>query len=129
MYRGAHINGSAGSQRMKTSHFPKSMMSTPFLQHPALTAGQRRCLCNLVNVYSTEHMRRQMKQHYHNILQVCVCSGGCQHLKHKLTTTNHFIMDPEKVVETRANPQGQRKSSSTANSNVTFPKIVNRGPL
>lgn len=32
MYRGTHMNMSAGSQHMKTIHIPKSMMSAPFLQ-------------------------------------------------------------------------------------------------
>ncbi|KAG8011670.1 hypothetical protein GBF38_003950 [Nibea albiflora] len=31
-YRGTHMNVPAGSQHMKTIHFPKSMMSAPFLQ-------------------------------------------------------------------------------------------------
>lgn len=44
-------------------------------QHPALTAGQRRYLCSIANVYSTEHMRQQMKQHYLNVLHTCVQSG------------------------------------------------------
>ncbi|KAA8578915.1 hypothetical protein FQN60_017518, partial [Etheostoma spectabile] len=66
MYRGTHVNVSAGGQHMKKIHIPKSMMSAPFLQHPALTAGQRRYLCSIANVYSTEHMKQQMKQHYLN---------------------------------------------------------------
>uniref|UniRef100_A0A3Q3ST73 Family with sequence similarity 216 member B n=1 Tax=Mastacembelus armatus TaxID=205130 RepID=A0A3Q3ST73_9TELE len=117
MYR--HINVCASSQRMKTIHIPKSMMSAPLLQHPGLTAGQRRYLYSIANVYSTEHMRWQMKQHYLNVLHTCAHSGG----------ENSWVTH---AVETRTKPQGQRKcssSSSTANSIVIFPKIDNRGAM
>ncbi|XP_028852545.1 protein FAM216A-like [Denticeps clupeoides] len=50
------------NQLMKTIHIPKSMMAAPFLQHPSLTAGQKRYLYSIANVYSTDHVRRQMKQ-------------------------------------------------------------------
>ncbi|XP_034397743.1 uncharacterized protein LOC117736485 [Cyclopterus lumpus] len=75
MYRGGHVNASAGGQHMKTILIPKSMTSAPFLQHPALTAGQRRYLCSIANVYSTAHMRQQMKQRYLNALHTCVQPG------------------------------------------------------
>ncbi|XP_022608620.1 protein FAM216A [Seriola dumerili] len=131
MCRGTHINVSAGSQHMKTIHIPKSMMSAPFLQHPALTAGQRRYLCSIANVYSTEHMRRQMKQHYLNVLHTCVQSGqnpACRRRygDHQLRENRMFTKDAGKDVEARAKPQGQRKGSSTATSDVILPKIVNR---
>uniref|UniRef100_A0A8C9YI28 Protein FAM216A n=1 Tax=Sander lucioperca TaxID=283035 RepID=A0A8C9YI28_SANLU len=121
MYRGTHANVSAGGQHMKTIHIPKSMMSAPFLQHPALTAGQRRYLCSIANVYSTEHMRQQMKQHYLNVLHTCSIHS---HLDTDLDNST-FTKDAQKDVA-RAKPQGQRKSSSTANSDVILPKIVNR---
>ncbi|KAI3372261.1 hypothetical protein L3Q82_022762 [Scortum barcoo] len=73
LYRGSHMP--AGGQHM-TVHIPKSMMSAPFLQHPALTSGQRRYLCSIANVYSTEHMRQQMKQHYLSVLHAYVQSGS-----------------------------------------------------
>uniref|UniRef100_A0A4W6G7V5 Family with sequence similarity 216 member A n=1 Tax=Lates calcarifer TaxID=8187 RepID=A0A4W6G7V5_LATCA len=135
MYRGTHINASAGSQHMKTIHIPKSMMSAPFLQHPALTAGQRRYLCSIANVYSTEHMRQQMKQHYLNVLHTRVQAGVYLNVSdikrrygdHQRGENSSFIKDAEKHVEKRPKPQGQRKgSSSTANSDVILPKIVNR---
>ncbi|XP_023253564.1 protein FAM216A isoform X1 [Seriola lalandi dorsalis] len=155
MCRGTHMNVSAGSQHMKTIHIPKSMMSAPFLQHPALTAGQRRYLCSIANVYSTEHMRRQMKQHYLNVLHTCVQSGvylnvsninfdlhylshivfclpgqnpACRRRygDHQQRENRMFTKDAGKAVEARAKPQGQRKGSSTATSDVILPKIVNR---
>ncbi|XP_031158063.1 protein FAM216A [Sander lucioperca] len=130
MYRGTHANVSAGGQHMKTIHIPKSMMSAPFLQHPALTAGQRRYLCSIANVYSTEHMRQQMKQHYLNVLHTCVQSGQNPTCRrrfgfHQQRDNSTFTKDAQKDVA-RAKPQGQRKSSSTANSDVILPKIVNR---
>ncbi|XP_049435143.1 protein FAM216A-like [Epinephelus fuscoguttatus] len=121
---------STGSQHMKTIHIPKSMMSAPFLQHPALTAGQRRYLCSIANVYSTEHMRQQMKQHYFNVLHTCVQSGQNPTCRRRYRIHQHrenstFTKDAEKNVA-RSNPQGQRKRSSTANSDIILPKIVNR---
>ncbi|XP_037634819.1 protein FAM216A-like [Sebastes umbrosus] len=86
MYRGTHVTVSAGGQHMKTIHLPNSLTSAPFLQvlfvsqHPALTAGQRRYLCSIATVYSTEHMRQQMKQHYLNVLHTCVQSGVYLHV-------------------------------------------------
>uniref|UniRef100_A0A8C2Z441 Uncharacterized protein n=1 Tax=Cyclopterus lumpus TaxID=8103 RepID=A0A8C2Z441_CYCLU len=131
MYRGGHVNASAGGQHMKTILIPKSMTSAPFLQHPALTAGQRRYLCSIANVYSTAHMRQQMKQRYLNALHTCVQPGvhssrdvfGNHQLREKSTLTK----DVEKDVA-RAKPQGQWKSrsSSTAHSDGLLPKIVNR---
>ncbi|XP_051277625.1 protein FAM216A-like [Dicentrarchus labrax] len=133
MYRGTHTNVSAGGQHMKTIHIPKSLMSAPFLQHPALTAGQRRYLCSIANIYSTEHMRQQMKQHYLKVLRTCVQSGQNPTCRRRYGDHQHrensvFTKDAEKDVA-RAKPQGQRKgnsSSSTAHSDVILPKIVNR---
>ncbi|XP_019119967.2 protein FAM216A [Larimichthys crocea] len=118
---------------MKTIPIPKSMMSAPFLQHPALTAGQRCYLCSIANVYSTEHMRQQMKQHYLKVLRTCVQSGEnptCRrrYWDHRHRGNGPFLKDAEKDV-TKGKPQRQSKrnsSSSTANSNVILPKIVNR---
>ncbi|XP_045891246.1 protein FAM216A [Micropterus dolomieu] len=129
MYRGTHTNVSAGGQHMKTIHIPKSMMSAPFLQHPALTAGQRRYLCSIANIYSTEHLRQQMKQHYLSVLHTCVQSGQNPTCRRKYGDHHHrknstFTKDAEKDVA-RPKPQGQRKSS-TANSDVILPKIVKR---
>uniref|UniRef100_A0A3Q1IDQ7 Uncharacterized protein n=1 Tax=Anabas testudineus TaxID=64144 RepID=A0A3Q1IDQ7_ANATE len=127
------LHFSVGSQHMKTIHIPKSMMSAPFLQHPALSAGQRRYLCSIANVYSTEHMRQLMKQHYLDVLHACAQSGtpSCRRRcgDHQRGEKSRFTKDAEKNVEARAKPQGQRKSSSgssTANSDVILPKIVTR---
>ncbi|XP_062400082.1 uncharacterized protein LOC134089638 [Sardina pilchardus] len=63
-------------QHMKTIHIPKSMMMAPFLQHPSLTTGQKRYLCSIASVYSTEHLRRQMRQHYISILRSCAATAA-----------------------------------------------------
>ncbi|KAG5281434.1 hypothetical protein AALO_G00072150 [Alosa alosa] len=63
-------------QRMKTIHIPKSMMMAPFLQHPSLSTGQKRYLCSIASVYSTEHLRRQMRQHYISILRSCAATAA-----------------------------------------------------
>uniref|UniRef100_A0A673BJS1 Family with sequence similarity 216 member A n=1 Tax=Sphaeramia orbicularis TaxID=375764 RepID=A0A673BJS1_9TELE len=74
IYGGTHMNAPSGNH-MKSIHIPKCMMTAPFLQHPSLTVGQRRYLCSIANIYSTEHMKRQMKQHYLNVLHTCLKSG------------------------------------------------------
>lgn len=48
------------------------------LQHPSLTPGQKRYLYSIASVYSTDHMRRQMRQHYLNILRSCTATGGTE---------------------------------------------------
>uniref|UniRef100_A0A3P8VRC6 Uncharacterized protein n=1 Tax=Cynoglossus semilaevis TaxID=244447 RepID=A0A3P8VRC6_CYNSE len=101
MNRGVHLNVPTGSQHLRSIHIPKSMMSAPFLQHPALTAGQRRYLYSIANVYSMEHQYGE---------------------KSSITE------DAEKDVHTRTKPQGQRKdssSSSVAQCDVILPKISN----
>ncbi|XP_031705606.1 protein FAM216A-like isoform X1 [Anarrhichthys ocellatus] len=94
MCRGTHGNASAGGQHMKTILIPKSMMSAPFLQHPALTTGQRRYLCSIANVYSTAHMRQQMKQRYLNVLHTCVQPGVYLNVSQTqpLTTSAHLML-------------------------------------
>ncbi|KAL3976282.1 omega-amidase [Sarotherodon galilaeus] len=131
IYRGQHTNIPAGSQHLKTIHPPKSMMSAPFLQEPAFTGGRTPYLCSIANIYSTEHMRRQMKQHYLNVLHACIQSGhdetrrrlyGDHHCKEK----SMFKTDPEKNNATANKQQRQRRSSDRAYSDLTLPKIVNR---
>uniref|UniRef100_A0A3Q3E411 Uncharacterized protein n=1 Tax=Labrus bergylta TaxID=56723 RepID=A0A3Q3E411_9LABR len=80
-----HVDMSPSNQRMKTSHIPQTLMSVPFLQHPALATGRRRHLCSIANVYSTEHMRQQMKRHYLNVLHTYIQSSVyTSHLKGRL---------------------------------------------
>ncbi|XP_064424256.1 protein FAM216A [Latimeria chalumnae] len=40
------------------------MMAAPFLQHPDLTTGQKRYLCSIARVYSTDHMRKLIRKQY-----------------------------------------------------------------
>ncbi|MGH0183518.1 UNVERIFIED_CONTAM: hypothetical protein FKN15_012407 [Acipenser sinensis] len=46
-----------------------------FCRHPDLTTGQKRYLCSIANVYSTEHMRTQIRRQYLNMLQPCMQTG------------------------------------------------------
>lgn len=49
----------------------------PFPQHPGLAVGQKRYLCSIASVYSTENMRQQMKRHRLNLLHACLQQGAC----------------------------------------------------
>ncbi|KAM8885562.1 protein FAM216A [Spinachia spinachia] len=130
MFRGRNMDAHAASQPMKTILIPKSMMSAPFLQHPSLTAGQRRYLCSIANIYSTAQMRQQMKQRYLNVLHKCVQPGqnsSCRRFGiHQHPEDSTLTKDAEKDVG-RAKPQAQKKSrrSSKAHSDVKLPKIRN----
>ncbi|KAG2471290.1 F216A protein, partial [Polypterus senegalus] len=53
---------------LKTVHIPKSMMAAPFLQYPELTAGQKKYLCSIANIYSTEGMRALIRRQYATML-------------------------------------------------------------
>ncbi|KAM3610792.1 uncharacterized protein V6R79_009041 [Siganus canaliculatus] len=68
--------------------------------HPALTAGQRRYLCSIASVYSTQHMRHQMKQHYLNVLRTCIQSGQIptctKRYGNELRDTRAFSRDAQK---------------------------------
>ncbi|KAF7654829.1 hypothetical protein LDENG_00064310 [Lucifuga dentata] len=106
---------SAGSQQMKV--IPKSMTTDPFLQHPTLTALQRRYLGSIANIYSTAHMRRQMKQHYLNVLHTCIQSGqnsACRRRigDHLQKEKHMFNVNMEKDAGARPKVQGQRESGA-----------------
>nr|XP_046206389.1 protein FAM216A isoform X2 [Oncorhynchus gorbuscha] len=129
MHRTAHFKV-PDHQQVKTIHVPKSMMTAPFLQHPTLTTGQKRYLYSIANVYSTEHMRRLMKQRYLNVLHRCIKSGhssldGTKHttggplLKDRLT----LKMDNERGSGSSIKPYGQKKGT-TVHSKVILPKIT-----
>ncbi|XP_036384699.1 uncharacterized protein LOC118777696 [Megalops cyprinoides] len=66
---------SSERQHIQTIHIPKALVAAPFLQHPALTPGQKRYLYSIAKVYSTEHIRRVMQQHYLNVLHRCIDTG------------------------------------------------------
>ncbi|CAB1321790.1 unnamed protein product [Coregonus sp. 'balchen'] len=125
MHRTAHFKV-PDHQQVKTIHVPKSMMTAPFLQHPTLTTGQKRYLYSIANVYSTEHMRRLMKQHYLNVLHRCIKSGHSSLDGTKNTTGDRitFKMDNERDSGSRIKPYGQRKGT-TVHSKVILPKIAN----
>uniref|UniRef100_A0A4W5R5M7 Uncharacterized protein n=1 Tax=Hucho hucho TaxID=62062 RepID=A0A4W5R5M7_9TELE len=128
MHRTAHFKV-PDHQQVKTIHVPKSMMTAPFLQHPTLTTGQKRYLYSIANVYSTEHMRRLMKQHYLNVLHRCITSGVIAlWMEPKIQLEVHnwltFKMDNERDSGSRIKPYGQRKGI-TVHYKVILPKITN----
>ncbi|XP_066545170.1 protein FAM216A isoform X2 [Amia ocellicauda] len=75
VHQETHFQQLCDTQQMKTVHIPKSMMAAPFLQHPSLTTGQKRYLCSIANIYSTNHMRKLMRRQYVNVLQQCMQTG------------------------------------------------------
>ncbi|XP_074061742.1 protein FAM216A [Macrotis lagotis] len=54
--------------QLQTVHIPKSM-NTPFLKHPDLTTGQKRYLCSIANIYSTDSLKSLMKRQYMHMVQ------------------------------------------------------------
>uniref|UniRef100_A0A3Q0RT18 Uncharacterized protein n=1 Tax=Amphilophus citrinellus TaxID=61819 RepID=A0A3Q0RT18_AMPCI len=89
---------------------------------PTFIGGHRPYLYSIANIYSTEHMRRQMKQRYLDVLHACIQSGRYLNAPVKRI----FKADPEKSAATANKQPRQRRSSDRAYSDVTFPKIVNR---
>ncbi|KAA0719937.1 hypothetical protein E1301_Tti019900 [Triplophysa tibetana] len=63
------------------------MTDAPFLQHPALTPGQKRFLYSIAEAYSKDHMRQLIWQHYMNVLHRCIRTDLNPHVKPKVTTT------------------------------------------
>ncbi|CAL9708722.1 unnamed protein product [Knipowitschia caucasica] len=113
----------------KQFYFPKYMTTAPFLeQHASLAAGKRRYLHSISSIYSTEQMRRQMKQHYLDVLHSCLQSGQisvgrrrCGDLQ--LKQNQKFRQESsEKENGARVKPQGRRVTQP----NIRLPKIVNR---
>ncbi|XP_031426729.1 protein FAM216A isoform X2 [Clupea harengus] len=123
----------AEDQHMKTIHIPKSMVMAPFLKHPSLTPGQKRYLYSIASVYSTDHMRRQMRQHYLNILRSCTAtaaghrSGGKRggtavkaHVKGLPTSSDGSGKGPPSLTRTNTHQE-----NSTANSGkLVLPQIT-----
>ncbi|XP_027709263.1 protein FAM216A [Vombatus ursinus] len=54
--------------QLQTVHIPKST-NAPFLKHPDLTTGQKRYLCSIAKIYSTDSLKTLMKRQYMHMVQ------------------------------------------------------------
>uniref|UniRef100_A0A8C8D737 Uncharacterized protein n=1 Tax=Oncorhynchus tshawytscha TaxID=74940 RepID=A0A8C8D737_ONCTS len=101
-HRTAHFKVS-DNQQVKTTLSPCVILNIVIMfQHPTLTTGQKLSLSTIANVYSTDHVRRLMKQHYLYLM---------------------FKMDNERNSGSRIKPYGQRKGT-TVHSKVILSKIA-----
>ncbi|XP_074153646.1 protein FAM216A [Sminthopsis crassicaudata] len=55
--------------QLQTVHIPKSM-NAPSLKHPDLTTGQKRYLCSIAKIYSTDSLKTLMKRQYMHMVQL-----------------------------------------------------------
>ncbi|XP_041084656.1 protein FAM216A-like [Polyodon spathula] len=123
----------SGTPQLKTIHIPKSMKTAPFLQHPDLTTGQKRYLCSIANVYSTEHMRTQIRRQYLNMLQHCMQTGSIMSCENsnssaKVLLHQQTLSQVGKRTEPLRNnkpiPGGHRQ---THTGNIVLPSIIDGG--
>ncbi|XP_063820486.1 protein FAM216A isoform X2 [Pseudophryne corroboree] len=54
------------TSQVKTIQIPRSMKNATFLKHPDLTMGQKRYLCSIAKIYSTNDMRALTYSHLHS---------------------------------------------------------------
>uniref|UniRef100_A0A8C9RDQ6 Protein FAM216A-like n=2 Tax=Scleropages formosus TaxID=113540 RepID=A0A8C9RDQ6_SCLFO len=119
------------SHQMATIHIPKSMLTAPFLQHPSLTAGQKRYLYSIANVYSTRHMRALMKQQYLDVLHRCIRAGQCSLRENKNTGSNTCVKKKRSDGESRKNStatmrqagNGDRHGTAGGSGRTSLPRI------
>ncbi|KAI4885047.1 hypothetical protein NFI96_015967, partial [Prochilodus magdalenae] len=112
-------------QNFNTIHFPGTMMTSPFLQHPSLTPGQKHYLYTVAEAYSKDHMRKLIRQHYLNVLHRSIRTG----VSH--TKDINFSMAPELRIYSPdiESPKPLKKSSSgqkpkaTSKKRLILPKI------
>uniref|UniRef100_A0A673YWS5 Uncharacterized protein n=1 Tax=Salmo trutta TaxID=8032 RepID=A0A673YWS5_SALTR len=114
------------SDNQQVNIHTKSMMTASFLQVRCRiqpTQLNKNYLDSIENVYSTDHMRRLMKQHYLYVLHrsLWMESEILLDIRYlKLT----FKMDNERDSGSRIKPYGQRKGT-TVHSKVILSKIAN----
>ncbi|XP_061585824.1 protein FAM216A [Cololabis saira] len=131
LYRGTLKNVPAGGLHTKMLHGHTTMLPEPFLQHPFLAAGQTNYLYGRANIYSTEEMRRQMKQHYLNVVHAYIHSGQSDTCRrecgdYQRRENGTLTKDGGKDMTRSNRGQMQRKIKKRVNSGVILPKIVNR---
>nr|XP_015221861.1 PREDICTED: protein FAM216A [Lepisosteus oculatus]XP_015221862.1 PREDICTED: protein FAM216A [Lepisosteus oculatus] len=126
---GQHVS----AQQMKTVHIPKSMMSAPFLQHPDLTTGQKKYLCSIANIYSTDHMRKLMRRQYQNTLHQCMRTGynasrenqnpgvKLQHQQTRMTAAGSKTVP---VCHHKCKPTSDRNTATAHSERLVLPRIA-----
>uniref|UniRef100_V9L373 Protein FAM216A n=1 Tax=Callorhinchus milii TaxID=7868 RepID=V9L373_CALMI len=108
---------------LKTIHIPRAMEKAPFLQHPGLTAGQKRYLYSIANIYSTDCSRRLMQKQYLSTLQQRAHLGYITHRECQKYTDHLLKLKPQ-----RENKRAQRSSSFPASAkqparSISLPRI------
>ncbi|XP_035247417.1 protein FAM216A-like isoform X2 [Anguilla anguilla] len=115
-------------QRVKPIHIPRALADGPFLQYPRLTPGQRCYLSSIASIYSTEHVRRLMQQHYLNVLYRCTQEDPCP-FKESRSEEESMIgkecvqMDSDMTTVSRTPSRSSEDSSLVAVNAVALPKI------
>ncbi|XP_041079658.1 uncharacterized protein LOC121297407 [Polyodon spathula] len=123
----------SSTPQLKTVHIPKSMRAAPFLQHPDLTTGQKRYLCSIANVYSTEHLRTQIRRQYLNMLQHCMQTGSIMSCENSNSSAKVLLHQQtlsqvgkrtEPLRNSKLIPGGHRQ---THTGNIILPSIIDGG--
>ncbi|XP_037401589.1 uncharacterized protein LOC108414706 [Pygocentrus nattereri] len=113
-------------QHFNTIRIPEMTMTSPFLQHPSLTPGQRHYLYTVAEAYSKDHVRKLICQHYLNVLHRSIRTG----VSHAKDMT--FSIDPQLRTyspDVESSPKPQNKSSNgqrpkaTSKKRLVLPKI------
>ncbi|KAL6469683.1 hypothetical protein MHYP_G00208020 [Metynnis hypsauchen] len=113
-------------QHFNTVRIPEMTMTSPFLQHPSLTPGQRHYLYTVAKAFSKDHVRKLICQHYLNVLHRSIRTG----VSHAKDMT--FSIAPQLRAyspDVESSPKPQKKSSNgqrpkaTSNKRLVLPKI------
>ncbi|KAL7854222.1 hypothetical protein AOLI_G00210660 [Acnodon oligacanthus] len=113
-------------QHFNAIRIPEMTMTSPFLQHPSLTPGQRHYLYTVAEAYSKDHVRKLICQHYLNVLHRSIRTG----VSHAKDVT--FSIDPQLRTyspDVESSPKPQEKSSNgqkpkaTRKKRLVLPKI------
>ncbi|KAG5834926.1 hypothetical protein ANANG_G00266730 [Anguilla anguilla] len=118
-------------QRVKPIHIPRALADGPFLQYPRLTPGQRCYLSSIASIYSIEHVRRLMQQHYLNVLYRCTQEDLCpfkeSRSEEESMMGNECVQMDSGMTTVSRTPSWSRKdsedSSLVAVNAVALPKI------
>ncbi|XP_067861941.1 protein FAM216A isoform X6 [Heptranchias perlo] len=114
------------SPQLKTIHIPRSVESSPFLQHPGLKTGQKRYLYSIANIYSTNHMHRLMQRQYLSMLQHRTQLGymtPCECQKY----TDYLLKQSQ--IKTKTWVQSSSRSSTSQSSVKQSPTLQPGGTI
>ncbi|XP_036443962.1 protein FAM216A isoform X2 [Colossoma macropomum] len=113
-------------QHFNTIRIPEMMMTSPFLQHPSLTPGQKHYLYTVAEAYSEDHVRKLICQHYLNVLHRSIRTG-VSHAKDMTLSIDPLLRTHSPDVE--SSPEQQKKSSNgqkpkaSSKKRLVLPKI------